>query len=159
MILNYFNGFHTFDVYLKSIQAFPHWHSPAMNIDGFYCSVNFQGSFFCLVLWRSRRRHTLFSVEVHFNSTESREEHFILMFTVLRNQNANNKRIKNTSLLESKQVHELRTQLLLKTHCFYCIPSLIHSTKIALRVADTRANWTRVDSAIRELPPHADDKH
>lgn len=40
----------TLDIYLKLIQDFPIWPFPDMNIDGFYCSVNFQVSFFSCTL-------------------------------------------------------------------------------------------------------------
>ena len=48
VILNYFNGFHTLDIYLKVIQAVPISYAPAMNTDR---SVNFQAAFFFLLLY------------------------------------------------------------------------------------------------------------
>lgn len=47
MILSYFKGFHTLDIYLKVIQAFPISYAPAMNKDR---SVNFQAAFFFFLL-------------------------------------------------------------------------------------------------------------
>lgn len=71
MILSYFKGFHTLDIYLKVIQAFPISYAPAMNTDQ---SVNFQAAFFFLLLYLEDSNLSMHSLLLNFIQTLEKGE-------------------------------------------------------------------------------------